>query len=138
MDFLAGVVSGLVMGTVFLGVGIYVVFANRDMYDRLSRSLPQGISPTVVMLGFVIGMPPLWSILGGIAGLLFWLVDNSFPNAGLGSSNLIFTVVILCLAALAILVMLIAGKRILRLGLIVSISFAGVFGWLMPLLANWR
>lgn len=138
MDIFAGVVCGLAMGTVCLGVGIYILMSNRDMYDRLSKFLPQGISPSVVMLGLVIGVPPVWVLLGAIAGLAYRLVDDSFPNAGLGSSNFVFTVAILCLAALATLILLLIRKRLVWLGLLINIAFAGIFGWLLPLLANWR
>jgi LPXTG-motif cell wall-anchored protein len=138
MDIFAGVVCGLAMGTVCLGVGIYILISNRDMYDRLSKFLPQGISPSVVMLGLVIGVPPVWVLLGAIAGLAYRLVDDSFPNAGLGSSNFVFTVAILCLAALATLILLLIRKRLVWLGLLINIAFAGIFGWLLPLLANWR
>jgi uncharacterized membrane protein (DUF106 family) len=138
MDILAGVVCGLAMGTICLGVGIYILMSNRDMYDRLSKFLPQGFSPTVVMLGLVIGVPPVGVLLGAIAGLAYRLVDDSFPNAGLGSPNFVFTVAILCLAALATLILLLIRKRLVWLGLLINIAFAGIFGWLLPLLANWR
>jgi len=138
MDILAGVVCGLAMGTICLGVGIYILMSNRDMYDRLSKFLPQGISPTVVMLGLVIGVPPVWVFSGAIAGLAYRLVDDSFPNAGLGSSNFVFTVAVICLAALATLILLLIRKRLVCLGLLINIAFAGIFGWLLPLLANWR
>ncbi|MCJ7520903.1 MAG: hypothetical protein MUP21_01570 [Dehalococcoidia bacterium] len=138
MDILAGVVCGLAVGTICLGVGIYILMSNRDMYDRLSKFLPQGFSPTVVMLGLVIGVPPVGVLLGAIAGLASRLVDDSFPNAGLGSPNFVFTVAILCLAALATLILLLIRKRLVWLGLLINIAFAGIFGWLLPLLANWR
>ena len=138
MDILAGVVCGLAMGTICLGVGIYILMSNRDMYDRLSKFLPQGFSPTVVMLGLVIGVPPVGVLLGVIAGLASRLVDDSFPNAGLGSPNFVFTVAILCLAALATLILLLIRKRLVWLGLLINIAFAVIFGWLLPLLANWR
>jgi len=138
MDILAGVVCGLAMGTICLGVGIYILMSNRDMYDRLIKFLPQGVSPAVVMLGLVIGVPPVWVFLGAIAGLAYRLVDDSFPNAGLGSPNFVFTVAILCLAALATLILLLIRKRLVWLGLLINIAFAGIFGWLLPLLTNWR
>jgi LPXTG-motif cell wall-anchored protein len=138
MDILAGVVCGLAMGTIFLGVGIYILMSNRDMYDRLGKFLPQGITPAVVMLGLVISVPPVWVLLGAIAGLAYRLVNESLPEAGLGSSNFVFTVAVLCLAALSILILFLARKRLVRLGLFINISFVGLFGWLLPLLADWR
>jgi len=138
MDMLAGVICGLVMGTVLLGVGVYFVFKNRDIYDHLSGLLPKGISPTMVMLGFVIGLPPVWALLGIIAGLIYNVIGGSDPEAGLGSSNYIFTVIMLCLSGFTMLLVLLIRRRILWQGLIISVSFAGIFGWLLPLLANWR
>ena len=138
MDTLAGVICGLVMGTVFLGAGVYFVLVNRDIYDRLNRRLPEGISPTMVMLGFVVGTPPLWAFLGAISGLIYHLFEDAYPDSGLGSSNFIFTVAVLGISALAILAIIVLRRRAARLGLVVSIAFAGIFGWLLPLIANWR
>ena len=138
MDILAGVICGLLMATVFLGVGVYIVFSNRDIYDRLSKFLPQGISPTLVMLFFLIAVPPSWALFGVIAGLLYRLVDESSPNAGLGSHNFTFTLAILCFSALVTLILLFIRKRLVCLGLITTIAFAGIFGWLLPMLASWR
>ena len=137
-DILAGIVCGLLMGTVFLGVGIYILVSNRDIYDRLGGFLPQGLSPAPVMLFLVIAVPPSWALFGVITGLLYRLADESSPNAGLGSSNFAFTLAILCFTALVTLILLLIRKRLVWLGLIVTIAFAGIFGWLLPLLASWR
>jgi hypothetical protein len=138
MDTLAGIICGLVMGTVFLGAGIYFVMVNRDIYERLNGRLPEGVSPTIVMLGFVVGTPPLWAFMGAIAGLIYHQFEDAYPDSGLGSSNFAFTVTILVIAAFAILIAIAARRRAARLGLVVSIAFAGIFGWLLPLIANWR
>jgi len=138
MDVLAGIICGLVMGTVLLGAGIYFVMVNRDIYDRLNKRLPEGISPTMVMLGFVVGTPPLLAFLGAIAGLIYHQFEEAYPDSGLGSSNFIFTVAVLGVAALASLIFIAIRKRTARPGLLVSIAFTGIFGWLLPLIANWR
>ncbi len=137
-DILAGVICGLLMATVFLGVGIYILASNRDIYDRLGKSLPQGLSPGAIMLFFVIVVPPSWALFGVIAGLLYRLADESSPNAGLGSSNFTFTLAILCFSALVTLILLFIRKRLVWLGLITTIAFAGIFGWRLPMLASWR
>ena len=138
MDVLVGLIAGLSMGTVFLGAVIFTLYSNTDTYNRLSARLRQGISPTVVMLSIVIAMPLLWGILGAFAGLAYNLVSSSFPHAGLGSPNFVFTLAILLLAALATLVLFIIRRKMIRMGLIMTIAFAGIFGWILPLLANWR
>ena len=137
-DFLAGVICGLAMGTVFLGVGVYAVMRNRDIYERLEKALPQGLTPTMAMLGYVVGTPVIWAALGGIAGILYSVIADSYPDGGLGSPNLVFTAVILCIAALSLLAVLIVRRSIIRVALPVVAAFTIVFGWLLPLLANWR
>ena len=138
MDILAGVVCGLVMGTVFLGAGIFVLFSNPNIYDRLGRFSPRGLSPALVILFLVIAAPPLWGLFGGIAGLLYQLADDSFPNAGLGSSNFAFTLAVLSFAVLVSLILLLTRKKVVWLGLTINIVFVGIFGWILPLLASWR
>ncbi len=136
MDILAGVVSGLLMGTVFLGAGVFLLVSNPDIYERLAQRFHENMSPTLVMLSIVIAVPPLCGMFGGIAGLLYRVAEDSLPDAGLGSSNLAFTAAILSLATLVVLILLFTRKKAIRLGLIMSIAFAGLFGWILPLLAN--
>ena len=142
MDILAGFVCGLAMGTVSLGTGILILFTGRDLYERLGRRLPQGISPTIIMLAALFAVPPLWGVFGAIAGALYNIATESAPGSGLGSSNSVFTLAILILAALAmlpsLLFMLLKRKKWGFLLLLMSLAFAGIFGWLLPLLANWR
>lgn len=137
-DFLAGLICGLATGTVFLGAGVYVVLRNRDIYERLQRTLPQGITPTMVMLGYVVAVPLVWGTLGGIAGILYSVIDEAYPSSGLGSSNVAFTVAILSIAALAMLAVIVMRRSVARLGLVLVIAFVIIFGWLLPLLAEWR
>lgn len=141
-DILGGIVCGLVMGTVSLGAGIFILFSSRDLYERLARRLPAGISPTLVMLAALFAVPPTWGIFGAIAGALYNAAVESNSGSGLGSSNLVFTLAILIIAGLAMLsalvLILIKRKKWGSLLLVMNIAFAGIFGWLLPLLADWR
>ncbi len=103
MDIVAGLACGSIVGSVSLGAIIYILLTNRNMYDRLAKRLPPGIPPTFIMLLLVVGVPPVWCIIGVIAGALYHLAIDAAPGTGLGSSNLIFTVAILCIAVLLML-----------------------------------
>ena len=141
MDILAGLVCGLFMGTVFLGALILIFLSNRDIYDRLAKRLPQGIPPALIMLSLLIALPPAWSIFGAIAGALYNLAIDSAPGSGLGSSNQTFTLAILCVTVLPMLpalFLIIKRKKLSWLLFVINLVFAGIFGWLLPLLANWR
>jgi len=141
MDVLSGLICGLLMGSVFLGALIYLFLTNRDLYDRLAKRLPQGIPPTLVMLSLVVGVPPAWAIFGAIAGALYHMAVDASPGAGLGSSSSIFTLAILCLTVLLMLpalFLIIRRKKLGWLFFTINLMFAGIFGWLLPLLAHWR
>jgi LPXTG-motif cell wall-anchored protein len=61
--------------------------------------------------------------------------------SGLGSSNSIFTVAILCLTVLLMLpalFLIIRRKKLGWLFFTINLMFAGIFGWLLPLLTHWR
>ncbi len=139
MDVLAGALCGLLMGTVFLGVAIYVLLSKGDTHDRLGKMLPAGLSPTLVMLAMVIGVPPMSGLVGGIAGILYTVAEEAAPDAGLGSPNLVFTAVVLGLVALVALIwLLVVRKRPSAVAFTVLTAFAALFGWFLPLLADWR
>ena len=141
MDILAGIISGLIMGTAFLGIAIFVLYANRDMYDRLAKVLPKGISFTMFMIALLITMPLAWALFGALAGALYNVTLDSAQSFKLGSSNSVFTLAILCVSILLLLPSLyLMFKRKYWGGILLSVSltFAVIFGWLLPLLAHWR
>jgi LPXTG-motif cell wall-anchored protein len=141
MDVLSGLICGLLMGSVFLGALIYLFLTNRDIYERLAKRLPAGIPPTLVMLSLVVGVPPAWTIFGAIAGALYHMAADTSQGAGLGSSSSIFTLAILCITVLLMLPALFFVIRRKKLGWLflgMDLIFAGIFGWLLPLLAHWR
>ena len=141
-DILSGIVCGLVMGTVSLGGGIFILFSNRDLYERLARRLPAGISPALVMLAALFAVPPTWGMFGAVAGALYNTAVESAPGSGLGSSNLVFTVAVLIFTALAMLpaliLLLLKRRKWGYLLIVMNFAFAVIFGWFLPLLANWR
>ena len=129
------------MGTVSLGAVIFIFFSNRDIYDRLAKRLPQGIPPTLLMLSLVVALPPAWGLWGIVAGVLYNISLDHSPNAGLGSPNSIFTLAIICLTVLLMLpplFLIIKRKKLGWVFIIVNLVFVGVFGWILPLFANWE
>ncbi len=138
MDILAGLLTGLIMSTVFLGAFIYLLASNRDAYERLAERLPSGISPLVFLLVVVFGIPPVWMVLGAIAGLAFNLIESAAPDGGLGSGNLLVTIIALCIGVLAAILSFVLKRDFSGTSLLVALAFAGIFGWLLPLLGEWR
>ena len=138
-DILAGVVAGLIFSTVLLGDGVFILLTNRDMHERLTKALKPPMTPLTVMLGTALGIPPVSVIIGAVSGIIYNIVSEAYPDGGLGSPNLIFTIIALGIAGIfALIVLLIRNKLITMPGLITCIAFAGIFGWILPLIADWR
>ena len=134
MEILAGLVSGLVMGLLFLGAIIIAFILNPRLPEHFAKRLPPHIPPMLVMLLIVMGVPPFWGIVGVIAGLLFKVFQDSFPGSGLGSSNLVFTLVALSFSVLLTIIGMVIRRH--WLPIMLCLAFAGVFGWVLPLLAT--
>jgi len=137
MEILAGLVCGLIMALVFLGAGIAIIFFKPDLPKQIAERLPPNISPNLIMLFYVIAIPPLWGLLGALAGLIYHVFSGSFPGAGMGSSNFVYTLAILLFTLVTLSVFALIRRKSLMLPLIIGITFAGIFGWILPLLAKW-
>jgi hypothetical protein len=140
-DVLAGLVCGLLMGSVYLAALIYILYTDRDLYDRLRKRLPPGIPPLSIMLALVVGLPLAWCSIGAIAGALYNVAIDSAAGSGLGSSNQLFTLVIIGLTALLMLPALLLIIKRNKWGwpfFATNIVFLSIFGWVLPLLGNWR
>jgi hypothetical protein len=94
------------------------------------------------MLALLFAVPPMWGMFGAIVGALYNIATESAPGSGLGSSNSVFTLAILILAAVAMLpalaLLFLKHRKGGFLLIVTNLAFAGIFGWLLPLLANWR
>ncbi|MFC2059375.1 hypothetical protein ACFLTS_07070 [Chloroflexota bacterium] len=136
-EILAGLVCGLIMGLVFLGAGIAIIFFKPDLPQRIAERLPPNISPHLIMLFYVIATPPLSGLLGALAGLIYRVFSDSFPGTGMGSPNFIYTLAVLLFAIVTLSVFALIRRKSLLLPLVICIAFAGIFGWILPLLAKW-
>ena len=138
-DILSGVVCGLVFSTVVLADGVFLLKIRQDVHSYLSKVLQPPLTPMIVMLAVVFGVPPAFGLLGAISGLIYNVIDDASPDGGLGSPNFVFTLAVLCIAAVISLIFLASRKKLIIIpGLLTSIAFAGVFGWILPFLADWR
>ncbi len=138
-DILAGVICGLVLSTVILADSVFLLKVRQDVHEYLTRVLKPPFTPLTIMLGVVFGAPPLFGLLGAAGGLIYNIINDSSSDGGLGSPNLIFTLAVLSIAAILSLIILITRSKLIIIpGIITSIAFAGIFGWILPLLANWR
>ena len=137
MEILIGSACGLVMGTLFTSAwGIMLSTSSRGPFKSLAflsrPSRPTNLTMLLPLIGFA-----GWGIVGGMLGVLFFAAEELFPSDGLGSPNLAFTIFVLLLTLNALVLALLWERRrdwweAYGLG----VAFIGLFGWLMPWLAE--
>lgn len=131
---IAGWVAGYAMALVSTAALTYLLvdLRNTEFMERVvAREVPGALLAVPISIGMVVG----WTMLGLLAGIVFSVGDLGGTRDGLGSPALGFTVAILALAAAPAVVLIVLWPRRWWLWFLLSASFAGAFGWLMPLLA---
>ena len=137
MEILSGAACGLFMGTVFIIVwALAVTSPSRGSLKGPSLLTTPPCSMYISIL-FPLAVTIFWGFVGGVLGLLYLAARELFPGDGVGSPNQAFTIAV-CLLTINILVLgaLWFRKKAWWSGYGVGLTFAGIFGWLMPWLAN--
>ena len=133
---IAGAASGVIMALAFATVSAFMLFGivknPPEGYKAILNRFPPG---TLVMTTVTLGYP-VWLIIGTVIALLYRISSQQVPGAGLGSPNLVFTVSILACSILLPAPFIVLVKPLRNGLLIVSVVFAGVFGWFMPILVE--
>lgn len=134
--FIAGAAAGLIYMLVFVAVTPVMVFSLARDSDSRVGAFVQRVNPTTLMLGLVVAAYPIWTLFGGMLGLLYRLGTQVAPGSGLGSGNLTYTLV-LSLVTLMVAVPAVVLLRRVALGVVViAVAFVGVYGWLLPFMVN--
>ena len=131
-----GSVSGLIMAALFLFITPLMLFflskSNPPWFIRLASR----ISLKTIMMCLVLASYPVWVLTGMILALLLFTSESIFPKDGLGSSNLLFTLTITIGASATMLPFSSMRHGIIFGPIAITLSFIGIFGWVMPLLSQ--
>ena len=129
---IAGTAGGLLVASVFVFAGVLMLFSFvKDPPPHLAAAAALFSSPSLV-LWVVILAYPTWGVIGAVMGLAYLGVNELNPGPGLGSPNLVFTLVMTVTAIALGLLMFLLLKRMVAGVLAISLAFAGVFGWFLP------
>ena len=135
-SFIAGAAAGLIYMLVFVAVAPVMVFSLARDSDSRAGAFVRRVNPTTLMLGLVVAAYPVWTLFGGMLGLLYRLSVQVSPGSGLGSGNLAYT---LALALVTLLVAVPAAALLRRVAwgvVVIAMAFVGIYGWLLPFLVN--
>ncbi len=136
-EVLAGFVCGYALALVSTPLVALAMVRMRSQVPVLALAVPERVplaALTVVLFWFTF---LLWTLVGLVFGLILSGFEDRVPRGGLGSPNLAFTLLVIFWSAVAfapVAVLLRAARRYVAAAAVV---FLGVFGWLMPYLAEW-
>ena len=133
---IAGAAAGLFMGSVFVSVGLVMLFI-------LAKDTPPGLEgvfgkvpPIVFTMGVVVLGFPTWAVVGVALGLLYRASTSDTVASGLGTPNLWFSASVAVGAVLLAAPPAILLRRVFAGVAVLTLTFTVIFGWLMPFLAS--
>ncbi len=135
-EVFAGFICGFVLALISTPVLVIWLVQSREASDFIARALPKGTSL------FILSVPAanvaflLWTALGIVLGMLLIVVDERTSQGGLGSENLLFTLIVLLSAAVIFLPPLVLFRGVRRIVVLHAVCFVALFGWLTPFLAQ--
>ncbi|MHB8377358.1 MAG: hypothetical protein ACYDEB_10445 [Dehalococcoidia bacterium] len=136
---MAAVLAGFVVG---YGVAVLVAPLGAIALVRSNRrsGLAQRIAPpgtSVVALSVVVHFAAIvvFTAIGLVLGMALAGLEGRRPQGGLGSPNLVYTVIVIALTCIIVLPAF-AVPPLRRPAAAAALVFAGAFGWALPWLAT--
>jgi len=136
---LAALVAGWFVGYIMalLSTAALVVLLSRArtaawLERWVARDVPGVALAVPVFTGTVVG----WTMLGLVLGALFELLGATDGPSGFGTVSMSFTIAMLGIGWLPVPPLLLIWRRYAWLWCGMAVSFAALFGWLLPYLAT--
>ena len=136
-EVMAGFLVGYVLSFATAPLLALAVVRMRARWPVVARAVPEQVpvvALSVVLYWFAF---MLWTVAGVFLGLILRAVEDRSPEGGLGSPNLVFTILILASTVAVFSPPLFVLRAVRRQVLAMAAVFVGAFGWLMPYLAQW-
>jgi hypothetical protein len=135
-EVFAGFVCGFILALISTPVLVMWLVQSRETSAFIARALPKGTSPLILSVPAANFAFFLWTALGIVLGMLLIAVDERTSRGGLGSDNLLFTLIVLLSAVVIFLPLLVLLRQARRIVLLHAVCFVALFGWLTPFLAQ--
>lgn len=134
-EVLAGFVIGYAISLIASPLAAWSLVSSNGRSGLAQRIAPPGTN--VVALSAVLHFATvlLLTALGMVLGMALTGIEGRRPDGGIGSPNLVYTLMVVALAA-AVVIPAVAVPMVRRYALFGAIIFAALFGWAMPWLAT--
>ena len=133
-SLLAGLIAGAAMGLISTAFVASIVVESTALAASLRDRFPDQPLPMLAVAA-TLGSQAAWAAVGLGLGAIYWAIRDD-AQSGAGSPAWGFTLTITVLAVLVLLFMLAARLPAPRRVAFLTLVFVGVFGWLLPNLAE--
>jgi len=135
-EVFAGFVSGYIMALIFSGLVALMIVQARSRLPYLAKAIAPNISAVALTVPISLIAFLLWTAIGMLVGLLYRYTLEEAPGGGLGSPNLLYTVLVISFAGLSLTAIVTAFRRLPWQVAVMGLSFIALFGWVLPRLAQ--
>ncbi len=135
-EVFAGFVSGYIMALIFTGLAALMLVEARSRLPYLAKAIAANISAVALTVPISLIAFLLWTAIGMFLGLLYRYTLEEAPGGGLGSPNLLYTVLIISFGGLTLTAVVAAFRRLPWQVAAMGLSFIALFGWVLPRLAQ--
>jgi len=135
-EVFAGFVSGYIMALIFSGLVALLIVGARSRLPYLAKAIAPNISAVALTVPISLIAFLLWTAIGMLVGLLYRYTLEEAPGGGLGSPNLLYTVLVISFAGLSLTAIVTAFRRLPWQVAVMGLSFIALFGWVLPRLAQ--
>ena len=135
-EVFAGFVSGYIMALIFSGLVALMIVQARSRLPYLARAIAANISVVALAVPISLIAFLVWTAIGMLVGLLYRYTLEEAPGGGLGSPNLLYTLLIISFAGLSLTAVVTAFRRLPWQLAVMVLSFIALFGWVLPRLAQ--
>ena len=136
MNYLiAGAAVGLLLASVWITwfcLSFFMLYKSGSLFVT---NLLNNQAPSKIIFPFIILINPTAVGLGVMFSYIFAIFEKAYPESGLLSPNLFYSVMILLLSVVLFTPLLYLARGIRSLILGAMLSFVLSFGWLIPYLA---
>lgn len=135
-EVFAGFVSGYIMALIFTGLAALMIVQARSRIPYLVKAIAPNISVVALAIPISLIAFLVWTAIGMLVGLLYRYTLEEAPGGGLGSPNLLYTLLIISFAGLSLTAVVTAFRRLPWQLAVMALSFIALFGWVLPRLAQ--
>jgi hypothetical protein len=134
-EVLAGFVVGYAISLTVAPLGAWLLVSSNDRSGFAQRMAPPGTNFVALSMVVHLGAVLMFTAIGIVLGLVLGGIEDRRPAGGLGSPNVVYTMIVVALTAVVVIPLLIV-PALRRSALIGAGVFAVLFGWAMPWLST--